>query len=251
MGRTLLFTLLSVTQASLGIALGQSHTADSVVVFSLQGNVYDKVSGQPIQDANVSVVGTDGSSFSVITDELGAFVFAKSDTGRYINRNTNYAIIADKEGYLVVKDQTTTVGLTESTTFVKEYFLDRRPIGCPIIPDVQFARNSSELSAPALDTLEIVITILEENPNLVMEIIGYYDQSEPLALALGRSIAVRDHLVKRGIHPGRLVATAKDEASYFVSAKDISAETDPKKRELLRARNRCAWYKVIRTDWQP
>lgn len=221
-----------------------------MLLFCLQGTVHDKATLMPLQGAKVNVVGTDGSSFSALTDENGAFKFEGSDSGRYINGNVTYAILAEKDGYLVVKDQISTHGLFESTTFVKEYFLPTSRIICRLLPDVYFSQNSFKLTSASIDTLEILVNVLIENPQLVIEVMGYCDSSEHKEIAKRRSQTVRDHLIKSGIHPDRLIATAESESSHFASEQQKLKEHDAAQRELLRARNRSVWYKVIRSDWK-
>jgi peptidoglycan-associated lipoprotein len=103
------------------------------MVFALQGTAVDKETGEPLPDAKIEVVGTDGSNFSTLADADGKFSFEENGKDRYIKENTSYTVRATKENYLVVNDQITTVGLTESTTFVKEYLLQ------PVSPDKAIA----------------------------------------------------------------------------------------------------------------
>ena len=52
------------------------------LVFALQGVVKDKVTGDPLQDAKVEVVGTDGSNFNALTDENGGCLLYTSPSPR-------------------------------------------------------------------------------------------------------------------------------------------------------------------------
>jgi len=222
------------------------------LIFSLQGTVYDKHLLTPIEGAIVNVVGTDGSSFRAMTDEEGAFKLEQVESERCIQHKTTYSILVEKEGYMVVKDQLSNHASTESTVFVKEYFLQiGGPTICRLLPNVYFAQNSFELTRSAIDTLDMLVTVLEENPNLVIEVIGYYDSSEAKKIASKRSKSTRGHLISRGVHPGRLISTVEDQPSYFVQEQLIIDQPDAENRESLRSRNRAVWYKVIRTDWKP
>ncbi|MEZ4739441.1 MAG: hypothetical protein R2818_08820 [Flavobacteriales bacterium] len=127
------------------------------MVFALQGTAYDKLTSQPLPGAKISVVGTNGSNFSAITDDNGGFSFVENGKDRYIKENTTYSILAEKEGYLVVKDQVTTVGLTESTTFVKEYFLQPANLDIVIkLPEVQYDLGKFELRPEGKDLGDLV-----------------------------------------------------------------------------------------------
>src|SRR5690606_9673438 len=93
------------------------------LLFALEGVVYDKDTQLPVPEATVKVVGSDGASFEALSDGGGAFTFEVKGEERYINPETNYSIEVSKPDYLVAKDQISTVGLSESTTFLKEYFI--------------------------------------------------------------------------------------------------------------------------------
>jgi outer membrane protein OmpA-like peptidoglycan-associated protein len=251
MERLWILLLFSVFGA-LRHAAAQGTTSAPILMYTLQGTVYHKDLLTPLEGAMVNVVGTDGSSFRVRTDKDGAFLFEQADTGRYIRSNNTYSILVEKEGFLVVKDQISTQSSTESTVFVREYFLHpATPTICRLLPSVYFAQNSFELTKQPMDTLDILVTVLKENPNLVIEVIGYRDSSERRKIASKRSLSVRDHLIARGIHPVRLISTVEKESSYFVREQEVLKVPDAVDRESLRSRNRAVWYKVVRTDWKP
>ncbi|HRH37135.1 MAG TPA: OmpA family protein [Flavobacteriales bacterium] len=229
-------------------ALGQ---ADTSLVFALQGNVYDKDTGLPLAGSKITVVGTDGSNFNATADRDGAFTFDRNDSVRFINKNTTYSILAEKEGYLVVKDQLSTVGLGESTTFVKEYFLQPPPVCGPWIYPILFAKNTFALTPAADSTIALLKWILIENPNLVLEIIGHCDEQEKPAIGESRSEMIRAELVAGGITFSRLVATSRGSLEPVVSSDQIARMTSREDRKTARALNRRVDYKVIRTDWHP
>ncbi len=219
--------------------------------FELLGWVYDKDTGMPLEGAKVSVIGTNGSYFSAYTNEQGGFAFIENGTERYIKENTSYAILAEKEGCLVVKDQLTTVGLTESTTFVEEYFLQRHIIACPRVPDVWFERNTCELAPGSDSTLFIWLEILRENPSLVVEIRGNVDAREKKSLGLARSRRIRDRLIASGIERTRLIANSNGADQPVIPTTSIEKMKDPAEVEAAHAANRRAWINALRTDWHP
>jgi len=241
---------------SLGLsapAWAQDGASDSTLVFSLQGTVYDKDTQAPLKGAKVNVVGTDGSSFSALTDENGAFKFEESESGRHINGNTGYSIQVDIDPYHTLKDQISTVGLKESTTFVKEYYLQ---IGCtgggdPWSPLVYFPWNSAALDNAADSILLEIVGIMQDNPGLVIRISSRYESSESIEVAAKRCVAVRNKLVKHGVQPMRL-ALASDHGSPDARSSMTYIETmdDPQEREAHRAMNRVVEFVVLRTDWK-
>jgi len=99
---------------------------DDKLVFTLQGNITDVVSKQPIEGAIVSLVGSDESVVEVITDKNGFYFFDHKPKSRkrYMLANTTYGIYISKEGYKPSQGQETTVGSYESTTFIHDFGLE-------------------------------------------------------------------------------------------------------------------------------
>lgn len=227
------------------------------LVFALQGNVYDKQTGQPIQNAKVSVVGTNGSNFSALTDENGGFAFVESGKDRYIKENTSYSILAEKEGYLVVKDQITTVGLTESTTFVKEYFLE--PIKGPIVlPQILYDVDKFVLRPEAKDSLETLYNTLVDNPNIVIELRSHTDARQTRTYKGGnkelsqlRAQSCVNYLIEKGIDPARMVAVGMGADEPVIPMDVIKKMPTKEEQEAAHQKNRRTDFKVLRTDYVP
>ncbi|MFT3883881.1 MAG: OmpA family protein [Flavobacteriales bacterium] len=192
------------------------------LVFALQGTTYDKATGAPLPDTKIEVVGTDGSSFSAITDANGGFNFVEKGTGttkeRYIKENTSYSIRASHDKYLVVTDQITTVGLTESTTFVKEYFLQPAvpPVGGIPLPQVLYEVDKFALTQAGKDSLETLYNTLVENPTIVIELRSHTDSRQTrsykggnMELSQLRAQSCVNYLVTKGIDPARMVPVGK------------------------------------------
>jgi outer membrane protein OmpA-like peptidoglycan-associated protein len=227
------------------------HGSNPDLLFSLQGNVFDKQTLKPIQGAKVNVVRGDGSSFSALTDSAGWFSFV-GDRDRYIEEGTSYRITVVKGCYGMVPDQTTTVGLTESTTFLKEYYLTRiSDCGVRPIPVVQFARNSSSLPAGADTLLAEVAMVLKENPNITMEITASTDATEREKLGRSRGEAVLAYLASQGIDPRRLSIVNRGNQYPRIQSEDIARMSTSEEREAAHAYNRRVDFKVLRTDWHP
>lgn len=228
------------------------------MVFALQGTCYDKVTGQPLPGTRVSVVGTNGSNFSALTDDNGGFVFAENGKDRYIKEETSYSIIAEKEGYLVVKDQITTVGLTESTTFVKEYFLQPFLKTEIKLPQILYDVDEFFLRPEAKDSLETLFVTLTDNPNIVIELRSHTD-SRPTRkykggnqeLSQKRAQAVVNYMVERGIDPARMVPVGMAATEPVVTDAQIKAMATKEERDAAHQVNRRTDMKVLRSDYVP
>jgi peptidoglycan-associated lipoprotein len=225
--------------------------------YALQGTVYDKMTGQPLPGAKVSVVGTNGSNFSAITDDNGGFAFVeKSKTERFIVENTSYSILAEKEGYLVVKDQITTVGLTESTTFVKEYFLQPATKDIVIkLPEVQYDLGKFDLRPEGKDSLETLYQTLIDNPTIIIELSAHTDSRDSdarnLILSQNRAQSCVNYLVTKGIDPVRMVPKGYGETKLRITDAQIKAMKTKEEQEAAHQSNRRTEFRVLSYDYVP
>jgi peptidoglycan-associated lipoprotein len=227
------------------------------MIFALQGTVYDKLTGQPLPGAKVSVVGTNGSNFSALTDDNGGFAFVeKGKNERFIVENTSYSILAEKEGYLVVKDQVTTVGLAESTTFVKEYYL--QPANKEIViklPEVQYDLGKYSLRPEGQDSLLVLYQTLVDNPTIIIELAAHTDTRGSDAsndlLSQNRAQSCVNFLVTKGIDPARMIPKGYGERKVRITDAQIAAMKTNEEREAAHQQNRRTEFRVLSFDYQP
>ena len=226
------------------------------LVFALQGTVYDKATGSPLPDAKLEVVGTDGSSFSSMADANGGFNFAENGKDRYIKENTSYTVRVSKENYLVVNDQITTVGLNESTTFAKEYYLQPAAKGVVIkLPEVQYDLGKFDLRPEGKDSLETLYLTLTENPTIIIELAAHTDSRDSdkrnLALSQNRAQSCVNYLVSKGIDPVRMIAKGYGETKLRISDADIKAMKTKEEQEAAHQSNRRTEFSVLSFDYVP
>jgi peptidoglycan-associated lipoprotein len=229
------------------------------LVFALQGTVYDKGNMQPLADAKVEVSGTDGTSFSALTDATGGFSFAEKAKDRYIKENTSYTIRVSKDQYLNVNDQITTVSLLESTTFVKEYYLQPAKVGGVVnLPSVLYDVDRFELRPEGMDSLEVAYQTLLENPTMVVELRSHTD-SRPtsrykggnLELSQKRAQSCVNYLVTKGIDPTRMIPVGRGAEETLISNEEIKKMATKEEKEAAHQMNRRTDFKVISYDYVP
>ncbi len=226
------------------------------MLFALQGVVKDKVTGEPLPDAKVEVVGTDGSNFSALADGNGGFNFEEKGNDRYIKENTSYTIRASKDNYLVVNDQITTVGLTESTTFVKEYLLQPAAKNVAIeLPEVQFELDKASLTPQGKDSLQTLYRTLVENPTIVIELAAHTDtrgsDAYNMNLSQNRAQSCVNYLVSLGIDPARMVAKGYGETRTRISDAEIAKMATTEEKEAAHQKNRRVEFSVKSFDYVP
>ena len=225
------------------------------MVFALQGVVKDKKTGEPLPDAKVEIVGTDGSNFSTLADANGGFTFEENGKDRYIKENTSYTIRASKDQYLVVNDQITTVGLTESTTFVKEYLL--QPVMNTVIamPEVLFALGSAELLPAGKDSLQMLYQTMVDNPTIIIELAAHTDSrgsdKSNITLSQNRAQSCVNYLISKGIDPARMVAKGYGETRLRISDAEIAKMATNEEKEAAHQKNRRVEFTVKSFNYVP
>lgn len=230
------------------------------VLFALEGVVYDKDTKLPVSEATVKVVGSDGSSFEMQTDGGGAFNFDTKGEDRYINPETNYSIEVSKPDYLVAKDQISTVGLDESTTFLKEYFITfTKPDKAIEFPEVRYAYNEADLlvneEVNSKDSLDFLYQTLVDNPTIIIELQAHTDSRGGAAynkkLSQRRAQSCVDYLASKGIPKERMVAKGYGESRLRISDAKIAKMDTEEEKEAAHQKNRRTEFAVLSFDYIP
>lgn len=230
------------------------------LVFALQGNVYDKETMVPIPEATVKVVGSDGASFEAQTDDNGGFNFEETGNERYIKPEVTYAMEVSKEDYLVAKDQISTVGVTESTTFVKEFFITYVAEPEEIeFPEVRYAYDRAELqvneNVNSKDSLDFLHQTLIDNPTIIIELQAHTDSRGKdqynMDLSQRRAQSCVDYLISKGIPSERMVARGYGESRVRITDKQIAQMKTEEEKEAAHQKNRRTTFAVLSFDYIP
>lgn len=231
------------------------------LVFALQGNVIDKRDGTPVVGSSITLLGSDGKEYTALTDDLGGFLFAENGDERYINENTTYAIKVAKDCYLNAADQISTVGLEESTTFVKEYILAYacEKVGIEL-PEVRYDLDSDILqvndSVNSKDSLNVLFNTLVDNPTITINLRSHTDSRGSdrynQNLSERRAKSCVDYLVnEKGVDPARLTPVGMGETELRFSDAEIAKETTTTAKEALHQKNRRTDFTVKSWDYVP
>lgn len=232
-------------------------------LFSLEGIVKDVETNEPLANAKIKLVGTDGSSAETTTDADGNFFFVENGPDRYINEEASYSLVVSKDKYLNAKGKETTVGLDKSKKFFHEYAL--QPVENTVIklPLIEYAYNSAELRPNSKDSLNYLYNILIDNPTIVIQLRSHTDfrgsASYNQKLSQKRAQSCVDYLVgEKGIDRDRIVAKGMGESEPIKGADGtVLSEAYIKKLkskeevEAAHQRNRRTDFKVLSTDFVP
>ncbi len=239
------------------------------VEFTLAGVIKDDRTLQFVEGAKVELIGSDGTSVSTYSNNIGVYMFGKSQ----IAPNTTYEIVVTKDNYFTNKGTETTVGLTKSKDLERDFMLQPIPDEPIVLPEILYDLAKWDLKPQYQDSLQGLIKTLDNNETLVIELASHTDTraSDEYndVLSQKRAQSVVDYLIERGIDPDRLVAKGYGEKVPRKLKKDIyrdgfffekgtvldeeyinSLETKEEK-EAAHQLNRRTEFRVLRKDFIP
>lgn len=229
------------------------------LLFVLQGNVSDLDSKTPLEGALVKLVGTDGSSVEKKTDNLGFYQFAENGDSRYLLPSVTYSITVSVPDYLNGKGKETTVGVTQSTTFIKDFALQPTKKGKVLaeipMPEVLYDLGSYTLRPESKDSLDYLYTVLTDNPTIVIELAAHTDSrgsdKANKTLAENRAKSCVDYLISKGIPAERMKPVGYGESKLRITDAQIAKLKSNEEKEAAHQKNRRTVFSVIRTDFVP
>ena len=172
------------------------------IIFNMIGDVRDDKTGRALADANVQLVGSDGLIVNAKTGTDGSFRFM-------LNPNTDYVLIASREGFLNGKGRETTRGLAASKEFTVGIQLTStaKPIE---LPNIFYDYDRWELRPESMAALDRLIEVLNDNPTIIIELGAHTDSRGTMEynydLSQKRAQSVVNYLIERGIPTARLRA---------------------------------------------
>ncbi|MBU0766126.1 MAG: OmpA family protein, partial [Bacteroidetes bacterium] len=170
------------------------------LTFSLGGVVSDLETEGIVRGAVVKLIGSDGTMFRDTTDEEGKFKYK-------LKPNTDYIFVVSKEGYLNYKGTVSTDSLERSRAFDDSVFL--KPTRDPIeLENILYDFASAELRPESKMELNKLVEILNDNPNIIIELASHSDmvgdEQFNLELSQDRAQSVVDYLIEKGVPEVRL-----------------------------------------------
>ena len=187
-------------------------------------------SDKMLSNVRIKIVGSDSIVREFISDSLGVFPLIE------LKKNTSYSTLVFKEGYYTMKGKETSIGQTSSKLFVHEYELAPLIIiECfPLIPEISYDKNGITPTNTE-DVFHPLNYIMNENPNVVVQIIGYRRKSEKENISNKRVQYFANKLISLGVDKQRLkiidggyIENTKIQNKYL-TAQIINADYTPKK----------------------
>lgn len=166
---------------------------------TISGYVLDK-DEEPVPGAIIRIVGDDGSNQREIARDDGSFKFN-------LGRGVKYVMKAGAPGYLNVKQEFESDIAEEDADYGIDFIL--AAINKPqVVENIFYDFDKSTLRPESKEALDEIVTMLNENPHVSIEMGSHTDRkgSEEYNIALSerRAKSVIDYLIKAGIEEERL-----------------------------------------------
>jgi peptidoglycan-associated lipoprotein len=235
------------------------------LVFNLKGNVVSKGSsttqkgkGEPVTNAKVNILGSDGSIQDATTGKDGSYSFKLRENVSYtatIEAGKQAVSASWKDGHLASQDMgaLTTAGERESKDFVKNFELT--PVEPRIrLPEIQYDLAKWDLRPESKDSLNFLYQILVDNPSIVVELNSHTDSrgdaKKNLELSQKRAQSCVDYLVnEKKIPSARLKAVGKGKTELLISDAEIKKVKTKPEQEALHQKNRRTTFKILSWDF--
>lgn len=250
------------------------------LVFKLEGVITSSKTGQPVPQATVKLEGSNGTSLVVNTDGDGYYEFEEGS----LDPDEQYELSFEKDKFLTNTGNVTTIGVPLSSfefvpsdnQFLNVLRLNKEldPIEEPIVlPNVFFDLAKWDLRPEARAALDSVVTILERNPRIVIELRSHTDYRDTERsneiLSQKRADTSVAYLISKGIAEDRLVSKGMGEsepftipenykgygAGQFEAGQELTEKyiktLAPEKQQVANQINRRTDFKVLRDDYVP
>lgn len=230
-------------------------------ILTVQGWVYEK-DGYELPQALVYMVGNDGTNQKISVKGDGSFVVE-------VKPNVDYVLLGTCKGFLNHKQdfRADTAGIT------KEYVLQfplpsiSRPV---LIDNVLYEFDKADLTKESETELMALVTLLNENPNITIELGAHCDyrgdEKYNLWLSQKRAESCVNFLIKNGIAKERLtpvgygVTKPKTVSKKMLESFDFLKEGDVlskefienlpnEQQEICNSLNRRTEFRVLRTTY--
>lgn len=187
--------------------------------FIAEGTVRDE-QGEPIADAKLRIVGSDGTNSRVNARRDGTYKIK-------LNKEVKYVMLATARGYLNAKEQWDTKGLKDSKTYTLDFALS--PISRPVkMENIFYEFGRWELTQASEKEMDALIKLLNDNPNITIELSAHTDmkgnEEFNQELSQKRAQACCDYLIKKGIEKERLTPVGYGKSKPVIADKALNKQ---------------------------
>ena len=223
--------------------------------FCYRAYVYDYDTGASVGGSSITLESSEGGVNTYVSDADGAVELC----GGEIEEGVSYNVDVKNEGFIGTGDRFSSIGLTESTTFAREYFLKEIVLEKEYdMPLVLYPLGSADLLIDEVinsaDSLNYLVDLLQRNENLVIQLEAHTDSrgtnSSNKTLSQRRAETCVKFLLDKGIDSERLIPVGHGEDRLIITDSQIS-KLPADEREDAHQINRRTVFKIVRFDYVP
>lgn len=209
-------------------------TARAFRTFWVKGRVYDKKTIKGLPSAvELTDINTRNVLYRLQTDEEGNYLVP-------LPEGKDFAFNVKRKGYLIYSESfSMTGGKIDTPRVINIPLQPLEPGASVVLKNIFFDLNKFTLRDESAAELDVVISLMQENPNLKVEIIGHTDKvgkdADNITLSMNRARSVVAYLVAGGLDKNRFTAKG------YGSAQPVSSNDTEEGRAL----NRRTELKVI------
>ena len=231
------------------------------IIQTIKGWVYE-MDGYELPAAQVHLVGNDGTNKKISVKGDGSFE-------EVIEPGVNYILLASCKGFLNHKEEISVQPVSESKQYTLQFPL--ASIRVPVLIDnIFYDYNKATLRPESKTALDELVKMLEENPNVTIELSAHADYrgsaSYNKTLSQHRAESVVNYLIEHGIPQDRLtpVGYGKEKPKTIrkkvtekypwlkeddVLSEEFIKKLDDEKQEICNQLNRRTEFIVLRTTY--
>ena len=230
--------------------------------YKIEGKITDNKE-EPLNNASLRIVGDDGSIEKITVKKDGSY-------SENIKKNTKYVLLASCRGYLNSKNEVSTKGMENNKTFPLDFQL--ASISRPVkINNIFFKFGSSELTPESSAALDDLVKLLNDNPNITIEIGAHTDmvgtEEANNLLSTQRAQSVVNYLLKAGVEKERLTPRGYGKSTPVTVDKNLARQykflkvntildedfintLKEEEQEIANQINRRTEFKVLKTTYK-
>ncbi len=224
-----------------------------VVNYFLQGITYmirKDSTREILPNTKVSLMDPDGDVMQdFVTGNDGKFLFR-------VYENENYSLLGETDGFITKRQSYTTVGKSVPLESLKELVtnitldtilvLDRKERNKVfVLENIYFGYDSADIRRDAAAELDKLVTLLNDNSDLKIEMGSHTDSvasdAYNIQLSQRRAESTVNYLIRKGIDPNRLVAKGYGESKPIARNTNPDGSDNPAGRQ----RNRRTEFKIL------
>ncbi|MGF1638441.1 MAG: OmpA family protein [Cyclobacteriaceae bacterium] len=198
---------------------------------------------------------------SANTDEILGETLTGQDGGfRFrVYEEEDYILLGEKDEYFTARSNFTTKGksipkenLTQLVTnqvFEAKLLLDQIVLDKSIVVEnIYYDLDKWAIRPDAAKELDKIVTMLEDNPEIKIELSSHTDSRQTvdynLELSRKRALSAVEYIVSKGIDSDRLTARGYGKSRLLISDDEINAIPNEEAREAAHQKNRRTEFKV-------